>query len=430
MWGNNEIMDLRLYFLRTVSWPVALSLLISSAVVASGAVIVVSWAMPEILLLDLAQSSPVPQPSLTQLPSSPVAVENEEIESETELSLPSAASLPPSEVAGARTTTPSPQQKPVRTVYVGVGGIDATGRGAATTPWKTIHYALTQAAPGTVIIVKPGTYAERITTVRNGTAAQPITLQAEGKVILTGNQGRIMEVTHDYHVIKGFEFKGGDIQLWLQEADNTVISSNYFHHAQGECVRLKYHSSHTLFENNRVEFCGQEDFGGGGDGKNGEGVYIGTAPEQLDKNPTPESDYSNANLVRYNTFNTRGNECVDIKEGSEKNIIEFNNCTGQRDPESGGMDSRGNRNVFRYNRIYNNKGAGIRFGGDTEQDGLHNEAYGNVITSNAREALKITRTTQGKICGNTATGNMRGLSNKKEVQNPACAFPLLPPGVK
>lgn len=322
-------------------------------------------------------------------------------------------------VAGTRTSR----------VFVSPAGVDEPGRGSARAPWRTINYALEQAKPGTTMLVQAGTYPEFITTARNGTAEQPITLQATGKVILVGREGkgRIMEIRHDYHVVRGFEFLGRDIQLWLEEADYTKIAHNYFHGAQGECVRIKYQSSNNVFEHNRVETCGQEDFAGDGDGKNGEGVYIGTAPEQLDRNPTSVVDHSNYNIVRHNTFNTRGNECVDIKEGAEYNISEFNTCTGQLDVESGGMDSRGNHNIFRYNRIFGNKGAGIRLGGDTAADGLHNQVYGNSISNNEREALKVMRPTQGQICGNTQRDNQRGLSNTKSIQNAPCPFPLAAP---
>lgn len=43
----------------------------------------------------------------------------------------------------------------------------------------------------------------------------------------------------------------------------------------------------------------------------------------------------------------RGNECVDVKEGSTMNVIEYNDCAEQLDAESGCYDSRGNGNVFR-----------------------------------------------------------------------------------
>lgn len=307
-------------------------------------------------------------------------------------------------------------------VYVSTTGKDEAAHGSEALPWRTIQYALSKATPGTTIMVKAGEYKEYLTTTRSGAAGKPITLKAEGVVRLVGDgdEGRVLQVLHDYYVIEGFDISQSDILLWLQRARHNRIVNNYFHHAQGECVRIKYHSSSNVFAGNRVEYCGREDYGGGGDGKNGEGVYIGTAPEQLNKNPTSERDGSNANLISGNTFNTRGNECVDIKEGSSKNVVEKNSCTGQRDPESGGFSSRGNSNTFRANKSFNNTGAGIRFGGDSDTDGLHNEAYGNELYGN-EVAIKVTRLPQGKICGNIVRDNRAGFSNKEEIKNLGCS---------
>lgn len=296
-------------------------------------------------------------------------------------------------------------------------------------PGSSITTALAKAKPGTRIIVKAGTYPEHIITHRSGSSSLPIILQAKGKVILTGDDsnGRIFELKHDYYVIDGFEMKGRDTALWLEEADHNIIKNNYFHHLDGECVRLKYQSSNNLITNNRVENCGLDDFMHDGGGKNGEGIYIGTAPEQLSRNPSPEPDNSHTNLVRNNTFITNGNECVDIKEGSSRNIVEFNSCTGQKDTESAGLDSRGNENVFRYNYIFNNRGAGIRFGGDTKADGIYNQAYGNKIEGNKNVAFKIQRQPQSIICGNRERNNQK-LSNNKHTTNPPCSFTLKAPG--
>lgn len=298
-------------------------------------------------------------------------------------------------------------------------------------PGASLAAAVAKAEPGTRIIVQAGTYQEHIVTRRSGTSRWPVILQAEGKVILKGDgsSGRIFELKHDYYVIDGFEFTSHDTALWLEEADHNIIKNNFFHHADGECVRLKYQSSNNLFERNRVENCGLDDFVRDGGGKNGEGIYIGTAPEQLEKNPSPEMDNSHTNLVRNNTFITNGNECVDIKEGSSRNIVEFNSCSGQKDSNSGGLDSRGNENVFRYNYVFNNRGAGIRFGGDTKADGLNNQAYGNRIEGNKNVALKVQRNPQGLICGNTERGNKK-LTNNKQVTNPNCSFDLEKPGVQ
>lgn len=288
-------------------------------------------------------------------------------------------------------------------------------------PGQSIQAALANAQPGASILVKPGVYTEKLTTFHSGTAKALITLWGEPGAVLAGSgDGRLLEVKHDYYRVGGFEFKDADILLWMQEADHNTITKNFFHHAQGECIRAKYHSSHNVFSNNRVENCGREDFAGDGDGKNGEGIYLGTAPEQLEKNPTREVDKTNHNVIRHNVFKTNGNECVDIKEGSSSNVVEFNDCTGQKEPESAGFDSRGNGNVFRYNKSYGNVGAGIRFGGDEKSDGTQNVAYGNQLLNNKGHAIKVMRLPQGKICGNTAVGNTLGFTNESVITTSPC----------
>lgn len=61
--------------------------------------------------------------------------------------------------------------------------------------------------------------------------------------------------------------------------------------------------------------------------------------------------------MHHNDIDTQGNECVEAKEGSAHNIIEYNIRTGQKDPNSGGIVSRGKANIIRYNEIYANAGA-------------------------------------------------------------------------
>src|SRR5258706_8078092 len=164
--------------------------------------------------------------------------------------------------------------------------------------------------------------------------------------------------------------------------------------ASGECIRLRYFVQGAQIHNNEIGPCGFNDFPNGvyaGGGKNGEGVYIGTAPEQRGdgKNPNSAVDLSNNNHVYANAFNTQGNECVDIKEGATGNLIEENTCTGQKDPNSAGFDSRGNANIFHANTSTSNVGGGFRFGGDTANDGINNVATDNIVTNNQGYGFKI-----------------------------------------
>ena len=60
------------------------------------------------------------------------------------------------------------------------------------------------------------------------------------------------------------------------------------------------------------------------------------------------ADSSNGNLISGNTIATHGSECVDIKEGSYGNIVEYNTCSYEMEEKSGCMNIRGDTNVIRW----------------------------------------------------------------------------------
>lgn len=109
------------------------------------------------------------------------------------------------------------------------------------------------------------------------------------------------------------------------------------------------------------------------------------------------------NWVHHNTFRTYGNECVDIKEGSENNLIEHNVCEQQFDKNSGCFGSRGSDNTFRWNEIAECKGAGVRVGGEKGFGG-GNHIYGNTIKNCDRGAFNVMSPKQGTVCENKISG--------------------------
>ena len=181
----------------------------------------------------------------------------------------------------------------------------------------------------------------------------------------------------------------------------------------GECLRLRYFATKSEIAYNTIANCGAYDFLFNAGGKNGEGIYIGTSNKQWGdgKNPTNDPDETKDNLVHHNYIDTQGNECIDIKEGATANIIEYNTCRGQKDSESGGFDSRGDGNIFRYNDVRGSVGGGIRLGGASVngiQYGKNNDVYENTIVDNKNGGIRFQTTPQGKICGNTMSGNTTG----------------------
>lgn len=326
--------------------------------------------------------------------------------------------------AGASLALPAPSSPVAATTYyVSPSGSDGNSGTSSGAPLATVQRALDLAPSDSVVRLAPGTYRQDFVTRR---ASVTVTGPASAVVKGAGNS-RIVQVQHDGTVLDGFTVDGlhgasdtvAGYRLKLVYVMSTTpgngvsglrMTGMTLRNAADECVRLRYLVTGAEVSGNTISTCGVADFRFGGGGKNGEGIYVGTAPEQQGGNGAPDAapDVSRGNRIHHNTIDTRGNECVDVKENSTANFVEYNDCTGQRDTSSGGLDARGSGNTFRYNTVHGNRGVGIRLGGDTATDGTHTGIYGNTITQNAGGGIKFMRTPQGPVCDNTMSGNTGG----------------------
>ncbi|MDB5186895.1 MAG: Secreted protein [Candidatus Saccharibacteria bacterium] len=317
--------------------------------------------------------------------------------------------------------------------YVSPAGKDTNNGTSEQAAFYSIDKAVSIAEAGNTINLADGRYDQTISSVKSGTSDKTITIQGSKDAVVGGNpeEGRVVEIMHDYITLKGFTVDGlsGDGSSKDNYRDKLIYVIGATKHdgvtglkiigmtvqnAGGECIRLRYFATNNAISNTIIRNCGIFDFGFKGDGKNGEGIYIGTAPEQRadNKNPTSDIDESNNNRIYRNIIDTFGNECVDLKEGSTGNIVEHNICQNQMDEDSAGLDARGGGNTFRYNTSKNNKGAGIRLGGDKDNDGTKNNVYGNILENNEAGAIKILRTPQGRICENVIKYDSDELNKK------------------
>jgi len=303
---------------------------------------------------------------------------------------------------------------------------DGLSEGAA---FFSIQNALDLVEAGDGVILADGVYLQDFVTRRDGTLERPMVIMGSKNAVVkgTGKSVKIVEINHDHYALQGFTVDGldgdkndkknyRDKLIYVQGIDplngitGTRILNMDLRNAGGECLRIKYFSKKNEVAFNNIFGCGAYDFIFSEGGKNGEGIYIGTAPEQVakDKNPTQDVDNSNDNWIHDNVINTQGNECVDIKEGSSGNLVENNKCTGQKDPDSGGLDARGSSNTFRKNEVYGNLGAGLRLGGDKKDDGINNVVIDNYFHDNERGGIKIQNSPQGQICDNKFSNNAKG----------------------
>jgi hypothetical protein len=312
--------------------------------------------------------------------------------------------------------------------YVSPTGSDSNAGTSAPAPFRTIQKAVNLAQPGDAINLAAGVYLQDVHSARNGTPNAPIIIRGPAEAVIKGGgDDHVVEINHDDITLQGFTVDG----LWGDPASKAGYRDKllYVHGAEiragvtglrvlgvtlrnagGECARLRYFVQRSEIANSIITHCGVADFVFNDGGMNGEGIYMGTAPEQLNdgKNPTNDPDLTTDNWIHGNFFDTRGNECVDIKEAATRNLVERNRCTGQKDPNSAGFDARGSGNVFRDNESYGNLGGGVRLGGDSATDGTHNDVYRNNLHDNAGGGIVFQRAPQARVCGNLLANNTGG----------------------
>lgn len=267
---------------------------------------------------------------------------------------------------------------------------------------------MARARPGDHVRVGPGKYPP-FATRRAGTADAPIVITGDDARIVGTGDDRVVEVAHSYVTLQDLEISGGDVLVRITGARSVRLLDSFLHDANSECVRLRDGTSDAEIRGNRITGCGSTDFDLAADRKNGEGVYIGVAPEQLGEDPGA-SPTAEGNRVVDNEISVPG-ECVDIKEGAVGTQIVANRCTGSEDPEGAGLTSRGDATTFRDNLSTGHAGAGIRLGGDGPGQGVYNEVVGNRLTGNGGYGLKVERFPQGEICGNEVSDNGGGPTN-------------------
>ena len=95
-------------------------------------------------------------------------------------------------------------------LFVSTSGNDGAA-GTREQPWRTVGHAASELRPGDTLHVQPGTYKEKISLTRSGSEGSPITLQADGAVIVSGKgvEGEnIFHIKDASHIrIIGFEIR-------------------------------------------------------------------------------------------------------------------------------------------------------------------------------------------------------------------------------
>jgi hypothetical protein len=329
---------------------------------------------------------------------------------------------------------------------VGPKGSD-TNPGTAEAPLATIQQALVRAQPGATVLVRPGRYREKVTTVRDGQPDEPITITGPPDAVFSGvQQGRSFEISHSHIHITGLTFDG----LLNPEApdERASYASQQIHASSPDDeyltgLRISPHAvGNVLQAAVNIELVEDSEIGGfrvtGGTGleyvkfgdrdHNGEIVYIGTPPGQMDTHSVSGYDRTNGIHVHHidNSAGHPHSELVNTKLGTHDILVEY--CTdagGSQNNESYATQSvalQGAGATVRWCDLRNGEGDGVEIGSHNAHDarmagdptavesrgGKDNAVYGNRMTGFEGNAVRLrwgsTRANQRALCGNEYDG--------------------------
>lgn len=118
------------------------------------------------------------------------------------------------------------------TYHVAPAGSDAAA-GSREQPWKTLGHAISHAGAGDTILVGAGTYVEKISFPKGGNEKDgPLTLQADGAVIISGKGVKGQDIIHLKDVshvrVIGFEIR-----------DNLNVNDGSGIRIEGACAKIE-----------------------------------------------------------------------------------------------------------------------------------------------------------------------------------------------
>jgi hypothetical protein len=362
---------------------------------------------------------------------------------------------PTSTLGSAATGTP--RENP-DTVFVSPNG-EPDGNGTRESP-VTLWDGLEMVGPGETVHALPGYYTRPTTTVRGGTANEPITITGPPDAVFRADGP--FEINHDHVHLLGLTFNGlhqpdapedprsySESLLQVNETffetikngergSEPVAEEDYLTdivvkpHAVGNCradfIKVHWSKNVEIGEFEVIGPAGVKFLKGDAVGHNSEIVYLGNAPS---KGYPPDLT---RNVHIHHIDNSAGHphaELVDCKTGTSNVTIEYCTDAGgatvavSDDPEGSALHIGGTDITVRWNILSNGAQAGIEIDSDiaaTENPpdayrdgGSKNAIYGNQLLDNGGLAIQLPYRDQGQgqadqrvICGNEYNGDTHG----------------------
>jgi hypothetical protein len=280
--------------------------------------------------------------------------------------------------------------------------------------------AITDAQPGDLIQLAPGTYSGSWTVSRSGTATNPIMLCGPRTAVLNGgsltNGGAVLKFigtssAHvQYWVAKGFTVTNRQVGVGGSYASWITVDSVQVYNLGEAAIAFQQFSTHNTWIRNYIHDTGKTT------AQYGEGFYIGSYNLRWVNGQPDRTDYNTIsdNIIGPNI----GSELIQIDEGTTGNVLTGNHLDRAGRGYAGSGASIfiiGNEVVASGNVITNVSGTdnGVYVETILSGWGENNSFDNNTLTGSgvAGYGFQVRSTTNTVKCTNVVTGFTSGFSN-------------------
>ncbi|GAA0725186.1 hypothetical protein J2744_000873 [Halorubrum trapanicum] len=344
------------------------------------------------------------------------------------------------------------------TIFVAEDGA-LSASGTTDDPLSSIQDALSRVEPGDTIRVRPGVYEERVAPPRGGRPGDPITITGPPDAVLKSDprQYNVVLIRHSHVHITGLTIDGLENPDAPEEADSysraqlvqtrpptdtdeyltdIVVSPHRIGNTQKSIVSLERTRNVEVGPFRVIGPAGAKYLFADRAGHNGEIVYVGTSPSNLETDWHPWSEYDqSSDVLIHHIDNSEGyghSELVNTKLGTHDVTVEY--CTdggGSRNTEDSPAASVRFQSfdaTLRWCDLRNGLGYGVEIASfkarDAQKDrsepseiqrrgGTDNAVYGNRIAGFDDAAIAYpvdsqTERDQRRVCGNEYDGESTG----------------------
>jgi hypothetical protein len=292
-------------------------------------------------------------------------------------------------------------------------GCPATG--TAVTGAAELTRALATAAPGTTILLAPGTYSGHFVARASGTEQAPITLCGTAGAVLDGGGTRSGYVLHldgaSWWRVTGITVQMGQKGVVTDHAGHVVLSGLQVHDIGDEAVHLRSSSSDDTVEGLVIRRTGLVN------ARFGEGIYVGSARSNWCAYSACAPDTSDRDTIRGNDISETPAENIDVKEGTTGGVLAGNRLSGvgmDASAATAWVNVKGNAWTITGNVGSTSIGDGFQV-----HQIVHGWGLGNVFQGNTANVegpgygfYAQRRSLHTQIaCDNVANGAQAGLSN-------------------